>query len=110
YEYPWRDRKGLRIGKRFGYIAEGLFASEEEIENSAVQSGNEMPGDIKFKDINGDGQINLADEMPIGYGSVPEIVYGFGFTAGYKGFSIGAFFQGIGNVDILLNGEGFVPF
>jgi len=110
YEYPWRDRKGLRIGKRFGYIAEGLFTSEEEIENSAVQSGNEMPGDIKFKDINGDGQINLADEMPIGYGAVPEMVYGFGFTAGYKGFSIGAFFQGISNVDILLNGEGFVPF
>ncbi|GAA4801683.1 TonB-dependent receptor [Olivibacter ginsenosidimutans] len=110
YEYPWRDRKGLRIGKRFGYIAEGLFTSEEEIENSAVQSGNEKPGDIKFKDINGDGQINLADEMPIGYGSVPEMVYGFGFTAGYKGFSVGAFFQGISNVDILLNGEGFVPF
>lgn len=110
WEYPWRERKGLRIGKRFGYIAEGLFTSEEEIANSAVQSGNELPGDIKYKDVNGDGMISLADEVAIGYGSVPEIVYGFGFTAAYKGFSLGAFFQGIGNVDVRLNGEGFVPF
>src|SRR5690606_33635371 len=110
WEYPWRERKGLRIGKRFGYIAEGLFTSEEEIANSAFQSGNELPGDIKFKDINSDGLINLSDEMPIGYGAIPEIVYGFGLTTGYKGFSLGAFFQGVGNVDIALNGEGFIPF
>jgi TonB-linked SusC/RagA family outer membrane protein len=110
WEYPWRERKGLRIGKRFGYIAEGLFTSAEEIANSAFQTGNELPGDIKFKDINGDGVINLADEMPIGFGSIPEIVYGFGLTLGYKGFSMGAFFQGVGNVDIALNGGGFIPF
>lgn len=110
WAYPYLERKGQKIGQRFGYIAEGLFADSAEIVRSPVQNGNVRPGDIKFKDINGDGIINAYDQSAIGYGSVPEIVYGFGVNAAYKNFSIGLFFQGISNVDIYAYGEGFVPF
>ena len=108
--YPWLEARGHKIGQRFGYIAIGLFADSSEILKSPVQNGNVRPGDIKFKDLNGDGKINAKDLYPIGYGPVPEIVYGGGFSLAYKGFDMSVFFQGIGNVDILLNGEGIVPF
>ena len=108
--YPWLDQKGLKVGQRFGYIALGLFESQEEIANSALQAGDVRPGDIKFKDLNGDGLINAYDHAAIGYGQVPEIIYGFGFTVGYKSLSLSTLFQGVGNMDIWLNGEGLVPF
>ncbi|WP_082893578.1 SusC/RagA family TonB-linked outer membrane protein [Rufibacter ruber] len=108
--YPWLDRKGLKVGQRFGYIALGLFQSEDEIANSALQAGDVRPGDIKFKDLNADGRIDAYDQAPIGYGQVPEIIYGFGFTLGYKAFTLSTLFQGVGNMDIWLNGEGLVPF
>lgn len=108
--YPWLASKGRKVGQRFGYIALGFFESEEEIANSPMQSGDIRPGDLKFKDLNGDGTINAYDESPIGYGQVPEVIYGFGFTLGYKGFTIATLFQGVGNMDIWLNGEGLVPF
>jgi TonB-linked SusC/RagA family outer membrane protein len=110
WPYPWQQRMGRKLGQRFGYTALGLFQSEEEIANSARQTGTTRPGDIKYKDMNSDGVINAYDEGPIGYGSFPEIVYGFGPTITWKGWSLGAFFKGIGNVDIMLNDEGLVPF
>ncbi|MEC5142900.1 TonB-dependent receptor [Chitinophaga sp. 212800010-3] len=110
WAYPYLERKGRKIGQRFGYIAEGLFSDSAEILKSPVQNGNVRPGDIKFKDINGDGVINAYDQAPIGYGSIPEIVYGFGINAAWRNFAIGMFFQGISNVDIYTYGEGFVPF
>lgn len=110
WNYPWRERKGQQIGQRFGLIAEGLFTSEEEIESSARQVGDTRVGDIRYKDLNGDGMIDSNDEAPIGYGATPQLVYGLRAGFRYKQFSLAAFFQGIGNVDILLNGEGFVPF
>lgn len=110
WPYPWQQVIGRKLGQRFGKIALGLFESEEEIANSAVQTGSIQPGDIKYKDLNGDGKINNYDEAPIGYGSIPEIVYGFGPSFSYKGWSVGAWFKGISNVDISLNGEGLQPF
>ncbi|MGQ8336971.1 TonB-dependent receptor [Sunxiuqinia sp. A32] len=110
WPYPWQQRIGRKLGQRFGKIAIGLFVSEEEIANSAVQTGDIQPGDIKYKDLNGDGKIDSYDEGPIGYGSLPEMVFGFGPSVNYKGFAVGAWFKGIGNVDISLNGEGLQPF
>jgi TonB-linked SusC/RagA family outer membrane protein len=110
WPYPWQQRIGKKYNQRFGLIALGLFENEKEIENSPYQTGIVKPGDIKFKDLNGDGKIDSYDEAPIGYGSVPEFVYGFGVNIGWKGFAIGAFFKGISNVDINLAGEGFQPF
>ncbi|WP_293944695.1 MULTISPECIES: SusC/RagA family TonB-linked outer membrane protein [unclassified Sphingobacterium] len=110
WPYPWQQRIGRKLGQRFGKTALGLFQSEEEIANSPKQTGSIKPGDIKYKDFNGDGIINSYDEGPIGYGSMPEIVYGFGPSLSFKNWSVGAWFKGISNVDIATNGEGLQPF
>lgn len=110
WPYPWQQVIGRKLGQRFGLTALGLFQSEAEIANSPVQTGDIQPGDIKYSDMNGDGRINNYDEGPIGYGSIPEVVYGFGPSFTYKGFSVGAWIKGISNVDISLNGEGLQPF
>jgi len=62
-------------------------------------------GDIKYKDINGDGSIDANDYVPIGRSHIPEINYGFGFSAGWKGIDISAFFQGVGNVTRIIGGS-----
>lgn len=71
-----------------GYISEGLFQSQEEIDNSPEQMvGNSTPkvGDIKYRDLNGDGKITEDDQCMISkYGSVPRLQYGFGGTVNYK--------------------------
>jgi len=110
WPYPWQQRIGRKYGQRFGYTALGLFQSDEEVANSPYQVGTTKAGDIKYKDLNGDGVINTYDEGPIGYGSIPEIVYGFGPVFTWKGWSISGWFKGISNVDITLNGDGLQPF
>lgn len=110
WAYPYLERKGRKISQRFAYIAEGLFRDSMDIQRSAKQTGDVRPGDIKFKDINGDGVINSYDQYPVGYGDVPEIVYGFGLNLAYKNVAVGLFFQGVANVDTYAYGEGFVPF
>ena len=108
--YPWQSTIGNKVGQRFGLVALGLFESKEEIAASPVQTGDTRPGDIKYKDINGDGLINEYDEVPIGWGNVPEIIYGVGFSVGWKNLSLTAMFQGAAHVDAMLSGEGVLPF
>jgi TonB-linked SusC/RagA family outer membrane protein len=110
WPYPWQQRIGRKLGQRFGYIDLGLFESDHEVANSPFQPGTTKAGDIKYQDLNGDGKIDSYDQAPIGYGSLPEIVYGFGPTIGWKNWSIAAWFKGISNVDISLNGDGLQPF
>ncbi len=102
YEEPtyekewWKSRIGYPISQQWGYLAERLFVDDNEVKNSPTQSfGVEnVAGDIKYKDVNGDGQITALDQVPIGYPTIPEIIYGAGFSVGYKSFDISAFFQG----------------
>ncbi len=108
--YPWLDQRGKKVSQRFGLVALGLFESEDEINNGPLHPGLVQPGDIKFQDVNGDGKIDDFDKIAIGYGSVPELVFGAGFTVSYKNLSLSSLFQGVGNVDILMNGEGLMPF
>lgn len=110
WPYPWQQRIGRKYGQRFGYIALGLFQSKDEVLSSPYQAGTNTVGDIRYKDLNGDGKIDVYDQAPIGYGSIPEVVYGFGPTFNYKGWSLAAWFKGISNVDIHLNGDGLQPF
>ena len=87
WEYKYQNRIGKPFGsggsmQPFGLVALGLFQSQEEIDNSPVQSfGEYRVGDIKYQDINGDGVINSQDQIAIGYTNLPEIMYGFGATA-----------------------------
>lgn len=113
-EPDWKYKYQNRIGKPYGVgasqpwglLAIGLFESEEEIANSPVQTfGEYRVGDIKYQDINGDGRIDSDDQIYLGYTTLPEITYGFGFNAEYKGFDFNVFFQGIGNVNFFLSGS-----
>jgi hypothetical protein len=84
----------------------GLFESEEDIANSPKQTfGEYRVGDIKYQDINGDGRIDADDQIYLGYTTLPEITYGFGLNAEYKGFDIGVFFQGVSNVNFFVGGS-----
>ena len=108
---PYRTYIGQNLSRHMGYIAERLFVDEADIANSPRQNfGEYMPGDIKYKDINGDGQITELDQVFIGYPKVPEISYGFGISMGYKGFDMSAFFQGNARVSFWLNPNGIAPF
>lgn len=110
YAYPWLDVRGQRVGQRYGFIAEKLFDSDEEVAASAYQTGDTRAGDIKYRDINGDGKIDDYDKVPIGFGSTPEIMYGFGFNIAWKNLSLSAMFQGAACVDALISGQGVTPF
>jgi TonB-linked SusC/RagA family outer membrane protein len=92
---PWKSRVGTSLNQTYGYVAERLFVDEEEIRNSPIQFGDYKAGDIKYKDLNKDGRITELDQVPIGYPTSPEIVYGFGLSAGYKDFDLSCFFQGL---------------
>lgn len=102
YEEPlyekewWKSRIGYSINQPWGYIAERLFVDDNEVANSPPQNfgSDNIAGDIKYKDVNGDGVITSLDQVPIGFPTVPEIVYGGGFSFGYKNFDLSAFFQG----------------
>jgi TonB-linked SusC/RagA family outer membrane protein len=108
---PWKSRIGYPISQRWGYIAERLFVDDEEAENSPQQNfGPYSGGDIKYRDVNGDGRITTLDQVPIGYPTSPEIVYGFGFSFGHKGFDVSAFFQGLARESFWVNPEATAPF
>jgi TonB-linked SusC/RagA family outer membrane protein len=94
YAEEYKYRVGHPISQRWGYIAERLFVDDEEVRSSPKQFGNYMAGDIKYRDVNGDGVITSLDQVPIGYPTTPEIIYGFGVSAKYKGFDISTFMQG----------------
>jgi len=111
--YPYLERRGFNVLSNYGYVAEGLFSDQHEIDNHADQTplgGRPRPGDIKYKDLNGDGLINNLDIRRIGNGDVPNLVWGGGFNLSYKSFYIGAFFQGIDGAVRQLGGDGIIPF
>lgn len=108
--YPWMERRGTIIGQQSGYICDGFY-TQEEIDNPDVAKTAEpvMAGDLKYRDLNGDKVIDDYDKTYIGQGTIPRLTYGFGTAIKYKGFTLGAFFQGVGSNDIYVNGA-FVPF
>lgn len=96
-DYDWNKRTGMPVGMRFGYIADGFFQSAEEAAGNATIAGYKpVPGDIKYKDLNGDGTINQFDEAPIGTFK-PRIYYGISAGLSWKGFEISALLQGVAN-------------
>ncbi len=112
--YPYLRRTGFRIDQAKGLIALGLFEDYEDIRNSPRQdfadSRDVMPGDIKYKDINGDGIINDDDIVPIGSTMRPNLIYGLGLSAMWKGFDFNMHFQGAGKSHFFIDGFTVYPF
>ncbi|MDR0559432.1 MAG: TonB-dependent receptor [Prevotellaceae bacterium] len=105
-DYPdkYLKKKGYNINQQWGLIAERLFVDEAEIRNSPEQTfGEYMAGDIKYRDVNGDGTINDNDRVAMGFPTVPEIQYGFGLSTGFKNFDFSFFFQGNARVSMFIN-------
>lgn len=114
YDYqnePWKSKVGYSVGQQWGYLAERLFVDEADAAKSPHQNFGEYgAGDIKYRDMNGDGQITTLDQVPIGYPTTPEIVYGFGFSVGFKGFDFSTFFQGLGRESFWIDADATAPF
>lgn len=108
----WKSKIGYPLSQRWGYIAERLFVDEAEVANSPAQSFGTPTrgGDIKYRDVNGDGQITALDQVPIGNPTTPEIVYGFGVSTGLKNFDLSFFFQGLAQESFWINPEATAPF
>ncbi|MCL3779061.1 TonB-dependent receptor [Prolixibacteraceae bacterium JC049] len=110
-ETPWLNRTGYPTTQTWGYVAERLFIDQADVDNSPQQTFGEYgPGDIKYRDINGDGKISYDDQVPIGHPTRPEIVYGIGFSGGYKGFDLSCFFQGLANESFFIDTHVIQPF
>ena len=113
-----RQQEGYAINSIYGYIAEGLYQSQDEIDAGPTQFGTLHPGDIKYKDIAGDfdennnpipdGKINDDDKTIIG-STIPRYTYGVNMDLAWKGFKLNAFFQGVGKVDGYLNSHYVIP-
>lgn len=116
YEEPEYNEKyqlhpGNSLNQVYGLIAERLFVDDEEVANSPKQNfGEYRGGDIKYRDVNGDGQITNLDQVPLGLPTVPEIIYGFGFSYGIKNFDISAFCQGSARSSFWINATSTAPF
>jgi TonB-linked SusC/RagA family outer membrane protein len=110
-DVPWRSQVGVKLNQPRGLIAERLFVDDKEVANSPLQQfGEYQGGDIKYKDINNDGLINDDDMVPIGFPTIPEIIYGTGFSAGYKAFDLSIFFQGSARSSFFIAPDAITPF
>lgn len=113
YPYPYMSNIGQPMNQPRGLVAERLFVDDLDVLNSPVQYnqiGSYMAGDIKYVDVNGDGKIDDSDMVPIGFPTVPEIVYGFGASLGYKDIDFSFFFQGSGRSSFFIDPTSISPF
>lgn len=116
--YDYQSTTGMPYGILRGYISEGLFKDKEDIATSPDQTaafGTVRPGDIKYRDVNGDGVINSDDKVPLSYSnSVPRVMYGIGGEFNYKDFTLSLLFKGNAGVKYYRVGMGYnagwIPF
>lgn len=123
-EYPYLEYNNYPYNSIRGYQAIGLFKDEEDIKYSPKQTfGEVMPGDIKYKDVNGDGMVDKLDMVPLAHSTYPLLMYGIGAEVRYKNLTVGVLFKGTGktsffyvgqrttvNDETRLNGMGYMPF
>ena len=121
-KYPYQERSGYPHEIHRGLQSLGLFKDDLDIATHANQNafGKVMPGDIKYRDVNGDGKIDSDDRIPLSYNTFPLLMYGFGGQFQYKALTIGVLFKGTGKTDFFYsgqhvgdlgyNGPGYIPF
>lgn len=102
YEWPYQNRTGQILGQYFGYLVEGFYNTWEEVNDAAYPLNTVVsrpqPGDVKYKDVNGDGMINGMDYVPIGFSNFPGRIFGISFGGEYRGFDVSVLFQGASDV------------
>lgn len=108
------QQEGQALDSYYGYIADGLFQSEEEVKNAPFHFGNTKPGDVRYRDISGpegkpDNKIDNYDRTILG-NYFPRYEYSLNLGGQYKGFDLTVFFQGVGKRDNYLSGTGSQPF
>ena len=109
--YSYLMEQGYRINQAKGLIALGLFKDYDDIRNNPQQTfGPYQPGDIKYKDINGDGIISSEDQVAIGATTIPNLIYGLGVSTHWKGLDVNLHFQGAGKSSFFITGSGVHPF
>ena len=110
--YPYQASAGYPYGINRGLIALGLFKDKADVANSPKQTftSEVLPGDIKYKDVNGDGVVDWYDVVPLKYSNTPQIQYGFATEFNWKNWNISAFFEGVSRVSYFSGGNGFYPF
>jgi len=104
--YPWMNKTGYAIGQNFGLVTDGFFNTTEELANRPYNTYNTNQtalGDIRYKDINGDGRIDNKDMVPIGFTNLPEYSYNLKVNFQYKGFDLSALFLGTANGSFYVN-------
>ena len=100
----WQKMVGTTYGTIYGWKADGLFRSEEEIDNSAWYGSRPCVGDIKYVDMNGDGKIDSQDRGAFGRSNRPQLTFGLNIGASWKGFDFNAQFTGGALFDVSLTG------
>lgn len=105
----YQQWQGHRYGAFSGYMAQGLFVDQNDIDKNAEQKLGTMliqPGDIKYRDLNGDGTVDGSDWAYLEKSAFPTWLYGLGFTLSVKKIDLSLFFQGVADVSIMANGVG----
>lgn len=110
--HQWNYRTGHPYATRFGYVFDRYFTEDDDLSSLPDQSllGSVQPGDLKYKDLNGDGVIDEKDQRAIGRGKTPEIYYGINLGASYKGVDISCLFQGVANTTTYNSGYRYHDF
>lgn len=109
--YKYQLQKGYRVNQARGLIAQGMFADYDDIRNSPTQNfGEVMPGDLKYKDVNGDGVVDNGDVVAIGATERPNLIYGVGLSARWKNFDFNIHFQGAGKSSYCIQGPSVYAF
>lgn len=109
--YKYQLQKGYRVNQARGLIAAGMFSDYEEIRNYPTQQfGEVMPGDLKYKDVNGDGVVDGGDVVAIGATERPNLIYGVGLSARWKSFDFNIHFQGAGKSSYCIQGPSVYAF
>ena len=111
--YYWMNATGFAIGQRFGLVSDGLFNTQEELANrpyNTYTSNAATLGDIRYKDLDGDGLINQNDVAPIGYPNYAQYHFNLKARLGYKGFDVKILFTGSADGSYYLNSGYTIPF
>ncbi len=106
----WQSNIGHEISQQIGFIDQGLFRDQYEVDNAPQQNGEYEPGDIRYRDVTGDGKISIEDAVHIGFPETPRFTYGFNGFITYKNWEFNFAFQGSGKRGFFINPASISPF